>query len=397
MKKKRILLAALLLLLFCVSCRSAGRSTEKPDDSTVSDTSRTPEDDSDPSDAPEAGPTPSPEPSPEATREPEDKDLDITLGYWETNGASPSWQQIYQFNVDGSYESWYADGTYALSGLYERNDRFLILQDAGGQELSRLYYSADTAQYIGTMSAHALEQGSLTESGDTIAAKPETVILSYADTPAVPNPGPVQITPSEIAVDLSDPTTYRKINMFLSNFSECRMSSFSVEAPDHSVLADFAFIHACLNRPSLIEDGNGPSGANKRISEGNIRAIAEYFLAKDADLSGISKACDSGYYYGSAANGCDFGQGFVLVDSVTDLGENLYEAQFRVYTILHPDAPFYDFSADSEVYSARPEDASSLFFGGTNMPVRIPGSAVLEAVQKSDGSLDFLLRSYTAN
>lgn len=214
---------------------------------------------------------------------------------------------------------------------------------------------------------------------------------------AVSNPDG-EVMPSTVSVDISDPDMYRKLNIFLSNFSESHFGNFSIEAPDYSMLARFAFTYAWINNQSLIEDCDislmETLGVNSRISEANINKVMNRFFGDSISAVGITNACMGGYYYDIVTNGV-YGYGFTLADSVTDLGENRFEVQFHTYEVPNAECPTYDSSSGSAVYSAHPDSLPEPSYMPGYQYVATPGSAVIEATQKEDGTLSFLLRTYT--
>lgn len=74
-------------------------------------------------------------------------------------------------------------------------------------------------------------------------------MLEFAEEPTmepVTEPTPISVT-SGGEIDLSDPVVYRKLNIFLSNFSESDFGyfgNFSIDAPDYNNLVCFAYMHA---------------------------------------------------------------------------------------------------------------------------------------------------------
>lgn len=209
-------------------------------------------------------------------------------------------------------------------------------------------------------------------------------------------------TASGVDIDLSDPVIYRKLNIFLSNFSESGFSyfgNFSIDAPDYNNLVSFAYMHAEINSPSMVEgcdemqDGDY---VNRRMAKTNILKVLKRFFGDSIDSDRVAKICPNGYYYGIMTNGAFYGEAFTLADSVIGLGENRFEVKFHTYGVPGAEFQVYDSSSTSSVYSAHPNDLprpepADIFpeFTAT------PGTAVIEATPQKDGSLHFLLRSYT--
>lgn len=212
-----------------------------------------------------------------------------------------------------------------------------------------------------------------------------------------PEPPPEPF-PSSVSIDLSDPAVYRSLNLFLSNFSECKFSSFSVEAPDHGKIADFAFMHAWINSPSAVEDcskyfQDEYADIETCVSVSYIEKVAQRFFAGEADPASIEEAWKDGHGRGLITNGA-YGYGFTLADSITDLGENRFEIQFHVYTAPNSDGPTYDASSSSNIYSAQPDNLPQPLFDPSAQFVGAPGTATIEAAQEPDGSLAFRLCTY---
>lgn len=391
MKNILVILALVgILLLGCVSCGTPESSTS-PEPSLSAEVTAVPTSSS----SPALEPTPTPEP----TSIPEPIPPDITLGYWEANSYRLSDGLIYQFKDDGTYKSWFMNGAFSPAGRYTYENWILSIQDNDGQEIDWLYYALETGQFISTMTEHIITPEYTDNNGAFIPIQSEPTTLTYHDEPTIPDPYK-GVTPSTIFIDLSDPAMYRKLNIFLSNFSECNFSSFSVENPNYGEIADFAFMHAWINSPSVVEDyskyfpvHNDYDYVTSCVSVSYIEKVAKHFFAGEIDTASIEAAWKSGHGSGVITNGA-YGTGFTLADSVTDLGQNRFEVQFHTYTVPYSDAPTYDYSSTSDVYSAHPDDLPQALYGQGQF-VGTPGSAVIETIKKEDGSLTFLLETYT--
>lgn len=213
-----------------------------------------------------------------------------------------------------------------------------------------------------------------------------------------------------VTLSLSNSDTYRKLNFFLSYFSEGDLVepyldeySFSVEAPNYEALVRFALMYALGRDESLVEEGdfyNPDFGDfdNVRISPANVKKIARELFSSDLDLSGVDSVCNAGHNTTQLTNGF-FPDSFVLADSITSLGGNRFQVKFHEYTVEDPTFPFYDSDSGSAVYSAKPSQLASLFYNQESYGsiLSIPGEATIEAVQQPDKSVTFLLRTYTVN
>lgn len=200
-----------------------------------------------------------------------------------------------------------------------------------------------------------------------------------------------------LTVDLADSATYRKLNVFLSNFSESHFSGFSAARPDYNRLAAFALSYAALNNPKMVEatEGSERSIANSRISMENIQWVMDRFFGTGV-ISGdwIANICEeNGYYYGDIDSDI-YGDGFTLVDSITATGYgDEFNVDFHIYSDPSADHSFYNYSSSSDVYSARPNELLQTPAGVSLTAT--PGTATVRAEKRNDGTLGFYLISYS--
>lgn len=332
--------------------------------------------------------TPAPISEPELTP----ASVDVTRGYWETNSFRLSDGLTYQFKDDGTYESWYLNGAFSPSGLYTYKDWILILRDNAGQETDRLYYALETGQFVSIKTTHVVEVGYIDNKGNQVPFQEEPTTLTCREEPSAPNPYE-GIAPSTVSIDISDPAMYRKLNMFLSYFSEVNLSIYPFDPSHYPHVEDVAFCHAYLRNRSLTEHSDlYIDDYNVRMSEENIKMVVKQLFDGSVDLSSLyqSSCYINGYYYSLITNDM-FGYGFTLVDSIADLGRDHFEVQFHTYNGLYSDFPAYDYS-DSTVYSTHPDNLPEPYPG--QQFVSSPGSAIIKAYQEVDGALSFRLCEY---
>lgn len=175
-------------------------------------------------------------------------------------------------------------------------------------------------------------------------------------------------TGSSVKVDLNDQATYAAANLFLSNFTEEHFDTNRYQAGDFDStdgltddekykLVKFIWCHFIDNAPYRIEKGDYDNGHYQRIATDVINRELNRLTGltlSDADMtfdkaSGGQMLADSaeaydGYLYLMQ----EYGQGnynppCAIVMGATDLGDNIYELTYEVYsaggTLLPSDIP----------------------------------------------------------
>lgn len=220
-----------------------------------------------------------------------------------------------------------------------------------------------------------------------------------------PTPAPTPTAPS--GIDLSDPQTYHDINIFLSNFSECSMTSYDGSAPmtDEAVSArlDFGIYHNFWNNYDSFEQGDYSLPPYReyvdefylRLPKDKAKKSINYFfdgnygLPQSPDLEDWYGE-DEDYYYLRTTGG-DFPGGFVLVDQTQFLpgAYGMLSVDFHVY---QPD----DFYAvdNSRIYDLRPEEVGSYLSNAYRV---FPGHAQVTFTQNESGAYSYKLVQYSAS
>lgn len=141
------------------------------------------------------------------------------------------------------------------------------------------------------------------------------------------------------------------LNIFLSNFSESNVPSFSDRLSDEA-LANYGLCYNFINRNYLFEtpengdyyEQDGVYGTHRIKEHYVIETIKKYFdvTVSPGFAEGTSFYSD-GYFY-IEFTGAPLTEGFTVVSSAKDIGGNLYEVNFSIYTSDGNDKPFYGYS-----------------------------------------------------
>lgn len=180
-------------------------------------------------------------------------------------------------------------------------------------------------------------------------------------------------------INLSNPSDYRDINLFLSNFAEWSEfwwhKSYHGANPDKLQVVNWAFWHHALNNGALVREETEVPGATNGFSPGKSyepgsgswfgrhtdtagveRAINRY-LGLDYDLTGFNDgyyAESNGNLYESAMRGSALPEGIIaLANNATDLGNGEVKVDFSLYTAS------LDMISDKSWYSLTPEQAKA--------------------------------------
>ncbi|MGN1444302.1 MAG: hypothetical protein ACI4XE_10695 [Acutalibacteraceae bacterium] len=151
-------------------------------------------------------------------------------------------------------------------------------------------------------------------------------------------------------ISLTDSLQY-DLNIFLSNFSESKVPSFSDRLSDEE-LADYGLCYNFINRQHLFEtpeNGDyyeqGDVYGTHRIKEHYvIETIKKYFdVTVSPGFAEGTRFYSDGYFY-IEFTGAPFSDGFTVVSSARDIGGNLYEVNFSIYMSDGNDKPYYGYS-----------------------------------------------------
>lgn len=105
--------------------------------------------------------------------------VDITDGYWITNGFRTSDIVAYRFQADGSYISQFANSGYSPPGSYVFSENQLTIFDEDGAVEDQLEYQASTEQFVSTSKERLVDQAYIDISGTAVPAKFETATLTH--------------------------------------------------------------------------------------------------------------------------------------------------------------------------------------------------------------------------
>jgi len=219
---------------------------------------------------------------------------------------------------------------------------------------------------------------------------------------------PAQPAASTI-IDLSDPSQYQQINLFLSNFSEIYMeeNSFTTSTASDETLVNFAVWHTYRNSPDLVESGGGENGYydsmingstywyNVRVSGDRVNEVCQRYLGRTPNLDSISTMGGryyyrDGYVHFETTNGAGLPEGVTLAKSATDLGDGTVRVDFDIYG---GNGEFYD-ATDTSLYGMTPEGIMATI--GTDHPSRT-GSAIVHYGEYNDYTGGLLLDSWEAH
>ena len=158
------------------------------------------------------------------------------------------------------------------------------------------------------------------------------------------------VTPAQPGIALTDSLQY-DLNIFLSNFSESNVPSFSDRLSDEE-LANYGLCYNFINRQHLFEtlgsgnyyEQNGVYGTHRIKEHYVIETIKKYFdvTVTPGFAEGTSFYSD-GYFY-IEFTGAPLTEGFTVVSSAKDIGGNLYEVNFSIYMSDGNDKPYYGYS-----------------------------------------------------
>lgn len=201
----------------------------------------------------------------------------------------------------------------------------------------------------------------------------ERVIIheSSAPSPALETASPStkpEVTETEVSLSANE---QYEANIFLSNFAETNMESFTPQTASVNELVNFAFGHNYFNGNSAgYESSNGHYFRTLPLDK--VNAILDRFFGRTLSQSEAQQYSGEGplsedFYYASgkfyipAADGATIGS-VVIVDHLYKRSDGTYRAEFTMYSPRGYDSVS---SGSREVYSMTPaQAASSSFFDG---------------------------------
>ncbi len=143
----------------------------------------------------------------------------------------------------------------------------------------------------------------------------------------------------EVAVD---PATLRKMNIFLSNFSEAWLEKYDKDNPDNFSLCRWVHIWFKINKYEKIEYETRGDDLYEKISLEEINKVFDRYLGitlSEAEISGIEPPSadygeffyEDGYLYATAADGESY-TNLSIVSGVEDIGDNRLKLNFDIYS-----------------------------------------------------------------
>ena len=119
----------------------------------------------------------------------------------------------------------------------------------------------------------------------------------------------------------------KKLNMFLSNFSEAQFEDYSQDAYSNAQLIRYSFIHNFINNDSKIQWTESSMG----ISSIDVNNDAQRFFGKVVPLESTGDwNYANGTFYTPAAMGESYAY-FSIVTDVRDSGNGIFDVEFSVF------------------------------------------------------------------
>ena len=131
----------------------------------------------------------------------------------------------------------------------------------------------------------------------------------------------------------------KKLNVFLSNFAEQRMSFYDYGEDDMYRIGYFAYRWSYINKNSDVKIENKGNETYYTVSYDVIKKLADKYLGRDIkkeDLKGFESRdkyqgfFENGNYYIPAADGESFAS-IAVATSVEDTGHDIYRVEFAVF------------------------------------------------------------------
>lgn len=195
-----------------------------------------------------------------------------------------------------------------------------------------------------------------------------------------------------------DQTMQYNLNIFISNFVEANLRTFS-ENTDSASLIDFGIAHNMLNNSSYFENIEPRTFRESRYDteyDCNVRIQKKYIDNTVKKYFGITLSdsdyeqydlYENGYLYSEVTGGWS-SQGFAVVSEITDLGNNEYEVVFDAYT----DGYWFD---RKDRYKLSPESIKNVDweYKDETLDSRRKGSARFSASDINDRTT-YVLKNY---
>ena len=186
----------------------------------------------------------------------------------------------------------------------------------------------------------------------------DTVMLSTAG-----QSGAADASPSDQGKPISlSPGELQKLNLFLSNFAEQRMTYYD-DGSDVAQVSNFAYIWSVINKPSNIRI----EGDHYKISFDTVKKLADKYLGRkitDDEMYGYAWKdayggfAKNGWYYVPAADGESYAS-FAIADDVRELEDGVYGVTFSVYELDIDEYWDNNSTIPKKFYSLTPSQASS--------------------------------------
>ena len=184
----------------------------------------------------------------------------------------------------------------------------------------------------------------------------------------------------------------QKINLFLSNFAEQRMTHYDFDSSDVDELSYYAYNWSVINKPSNVKI----EGDYYKIGFDTIKSLAKKYFGRDISddimysypwkdaYGGFAK---NGWYYIPAADGESYAL-LAIADTVRELEKDVYIVDFSVYELDIDEYRDNNDSVPKKFYTLSPTQASS----ASDLTLSSTGRAV---ITRSDNS--YILENYSLN
>lgn len=200
------------------------------------------------------------------------------------------------------------DGT---QGVYEQNGNYLYLNFMG--DILLVYEEGEFGGLNVTFNGvykKIADKSSITEKQDK----------------STDNMNPMNGTPVTLSIN-----EWTDLNLFLSNFAEAYLNSFSEETTEGELI-NFAFIHNKINYASRVTGKTFNGNSYEAIEEKYIASTINRFFNKDIgdlkDMGAYQFANE--YCYIPASDGGYYGY-FAQATEIYDIGDNLLGVTFEIY------------------------------------------------------------------
>lgn len=167
---------------------------------------------------------------------------------------------------------------------------------------------------------------------DAISAKETQNIVSTDAQSATPGPMATNIEPAAIPAPQSTEVSLngekqKKMNTFLSNFSETRLYNYDKNYINQEDMISFAFEHNSINANKNVFMENGQMG----ISAEKVNSTLDKYMGIKIPLQGAGDwSYNNGFFYTGIADGecCDY---FSVATKMINNGDGTYTVNFNTY------------------------------------------------------------------